>query len=186
MVELSGQLFSLSLCLVKEGFFLGKLRKRSEPTTAVRQAIWGNPEARQGFILHCQCYVGRTRLQCTEAFSFFLSLNTNTLFQDLTGLKGGPKTAGGKECLSSSLKRCSGWDTPQSHPKTGDATSWPTLRPQRRLSLGPLQPCSRQRDNQISHASFMVSVAREWRSPLASSAPVLPLGRIDLDSRDGQ
>jgi hypothetical protein len=31
-------LFSLSLCL-KEGFFLGKLRKRFKPTTAVQQAI---------------------------------------------------------------------------------------------------------------------------------------------------
>jgi hypothetical protein len=40
MVELSGQpVLPLSLCLVKEGFFLGKLRKRSEPTTAVWQAI---------------------------------------------------------------------------------------------------------------------------------------------------
>jgi hypothetical protein len=40
MVELSGQPFlSLSLCLVKEGFSLGKLRKSSEPITAVRQAI---------------------------------------------------------------------------------------------------------------------------------------------------
>jgi hypothetical protein len=26
----------------------------------------------------------------------------------------------------------------------------------------------------------MVSMAQEWRSPLASSVPVLPLGRIDL------
>jgi hypothetical protein len=34
------------------------------------------------------------------------------------------------------------------------------------------------------YASFVVSV--EWRSPLASSAPVLPLCRIDLDSRDDQ
>ena len=33
---------------------------------------------------HCQCYMGRTRLQCTEAFSFLLSLNSNSLFQDLT------------------------------------------------------------------------------------------------------
>jgi hypothetical protein len=40
MVELSGRLsLSLSLCLVKEGFSLGKLRKSSEPITAVRQAI---------------------------------------------------------------------------------------------------------------------------------------------------
>jgi hypothetical protein len=38
MVELSGRLF-LSLCLVKEGFSLGKLRKSSKPTTAVWQAI---------------------------------------------------------------------------------------------------------------------------------------------------
>jgi hypothetical protein len=30
---------SLSLCLVKEGFSLGKLRKSSKPTTAVQQAI---------------------------------------------------------------------------------------------------------------------------------------------------
>jgi hypothetical protein len=37
MMELSGQLFlSLSLCLVKEGFSLGKLRKISKPTTAVQ------------------------------------------------------------------------------------------------------------------------------------------------------
>jgi hypothetical protein len=41
-------------------------------------------------------------------------------------------------------------------------------------------------DNQISYTSFMVSMAREWRLPLASSVPVLPLGRIDLDSRDDQ
>jgi hypothetical protein len=40
MVKLSGQLFSLSLCLVKEAFLLGKLKKRSKPTTAVWQAIW--------------------------------------------------------------------------------------------------------------------------------------------------
>jgi hypothetical protein len=39
-----------------------------------------------------------------------------------------------------------------------------------------------QTDNEISYASFMVSVAQEWRSPLTSSAPVLPLGRIKLDS----
>jgi hypothetical protein len=40
MVELSGRLsLSLSLSLVKEGFSLGKLRKSSEPITAVRQAI---------------------------------------------------------------------------------------------------------------------------------------------------
>jgi hypothetical protein len=40
MVELSGQPFlSLSLCLVKEDFSLGKLRKNSEPITAVRRAI---------------------------------------------------------------------------------------------------------------------------------------------------
>jgi hypothetical protein len=30
---------NFSLCLVKEGFFLGKLRKSSKPITAVRQAI---------------------------------------------------------------------------------------------------------------------------------------------------
>jgi hypothetical protein len=179
-------LFSLSLCLVKEGFFLGKLRKRSEPSTAVRQAIWGNSEARQGFILHCQCYVGRTQLQCTKAFSFFLSLNTNTLFQDLTSLREGPKTASWKESLSYSHKRCSGRGTPWCHPKAGDTTSWPAMRPQRRLSLELLQPCPWQTDNQISYASFMVSVAQEWRSSLASSAPVPPLGRIDLDSRDDQ
>jgi hypothetical protein len=35
-------------------------------------------------------------------FSFFLSLNSNSLFQDLTSLRGGPKTASGKESLSSS------------------------------------------------------------------------------------
>jgi hypothetical protein len=41
-VELSGQPFlslSLFLCLVKEGFSLGKLRKSSKPIIAVRQAI---------------------------------------------------------------------------------------------------------------------------------------------------
>jgi hypothetical protein len=48
--------------------------------------------------------VGGTRLQCTKAFSFFPSLNANTLCQDLTSLRGGPKTAGGKESLSSSHK----------------------------------------------------------------------------------
>jgi hypothetical protein len=56
-------------------------------------------------------------------FFFFLSLNANTLFQDLTSLRRGPKTAGGKESLSSSHKRCSGHDTPWCHPKAGDATS---------------------------------------------------------------
>jgi hypothetical protein len=40
--------------------------------------------------------VGRTKIQCTKAFSFFLSLNSNSLFQDLTCLRGGLKTAGGK------------------------------------------------------------------------------------------
>jgi hypothetical protein len=57
-----------------------------------------------------------------SAFSFFLSLNANTLFQDLTSLRGGPRTAGGKESLSSSHKRCSGRGTPRCHPKAGDAT----------------------------------------------------------------
>jgi hypothetical protein len=178
--------FSLSLCLVKEGFSIGKLRKSSKPTIAVWQAIWGNSEARWGFIPHCQCYVGGTWLQCTKAFSLILSLNANSLFQDLTSLRGGLKTAGEKESLSSSHKRCSGWGIPQCHPKTEDTTSWHALRLQRWLSLGPLQPCLWQTDNQISYASFMVSMAWEWRSPLASSAPVLPLGRIDLDSRDDQ
>jgi hypothetical protein len=74
-VELSDWPF-LPLYLVKEGFFLGKLRKSSAPTTAVRQAIWGNSDARWGIMPHFQCYVGRTWLQCTEAFSFFLSLNS--------------------------------------------------------------------------------------------------------------
>jgi hypothetical protein len=54
MVELSGRpLLSLSFCLVKEGFFLGKLRKSSKPTTAVQQAIWGNLGARWGIMPHC-------------------------------------------------------------------------------------------------------------------------------------
>jgi hypothetical protein len=44
-------LLSLSLCLVKEGFFLGKLRKRSKPTTAVRQAIWETQRPGRG--LYC-------------------------------------------------------------------------------------------------------------------------------------
>jgi hypothetical protein len=74
---LSWPFLSLSLCLVKEGFSLEKLRKSSEPITAVRQAIWGNSDARRGFILHCQCNVGGAQLQCTEAF--FLSLNSNFL-----------------------------------------------------------------------------------------------------------
>jgi hypothetical protein len=159
--------FSLSLCIVKEGFSLGKLRKSSEPIIAVWQAIWGNSDTRWGIIPHCQCYVGGTRLQCTEAFSFFLSLNTKSLFQDLTSLRGGLKTASGKESLSSSHKRCSGRGTPWCHPNAEDATSWPALRLQRWLSPGPLQLCPQQIDNQISYASFMVSVAREWRSPLA-------------------
>jgi hypothetical protein len=47
-------------------------------------------------------------------------------------------------------------------------------------------PAMSKANNQISYASFMVSVAQEWRSPLASSAPVLPLGQIDLDSSDDQ
>jgi hypothetical protein len=59
----------------------------------------------------------------SKAFSFFLSLNAKSLFQDLTSLRGGPKTASGKESLSSSHKRCSGQGTPWSHPKAGDATS---------------------------------------------------------------
>jgi hypothetical protein len=80
-------------------------------------------DIRQGFILHCQCYVGGTQLQCTKAFSSFLSLNANTLFQDLPSLKGGLKTAGGKESLSSSHKRCSGQVTPRCHPKAEDTTS---------------------------------------------------------------
>jgi hypothetical protein len=72
---------------------------------------------------HSQCCVGGTRLQCTKTFSFFLSLNANFVFQDLTSLRGGPKTAGGNESLSSSHKRCSGQGTPQCHPKAGDTTS---------------------------------------------------------------
>jgi hypothetical protein len=47
-------------------------------------------------------------------------------------------------------------------------------------------PAMSEANNQISYASFMVSVAQEWRSLLASSAPVLPLGRIDLDSSGDQ
>jgi hypothetical protein len=64
--------FSLSLSIVKEGFSFGKLRKNSEPITAVRQAISENSAAGWGLILDCQCYVGRARLQCTEAFFFAL------------------------------------------------------------------------------------------------------------------
>jgi hypothetical protein len=58
-----------------------------------------------GFMPHCQCYVGGTRLQCTEAFSFFFSLYSNSLFQDLTHVRGSPKTDGGKENLSSGQKK---------------------------------------------------------------------------------
>jgi hypothetical protein len=119
-------------------------------------------------------------------FSFFLSLEANSLFQDLSSLVGGPKTANGKESLSSSHKRFSGWGTPCCHPKPGDTTFWPTLRLQMRLRLGPLQLCPWKTYNQISYTSFMVSVAWEWRLLLASSAPVLPLWRIDLDSSDDQ
>jgi hypothetical protein len=140
---------TFSLCLVKEDFSLGKLRKSSESITAVRQAVWGNSDARQGIIPNCQCYVSGAWLQYTKAF-FFFTLLKHSLFQDLTHLIGGQKTACGKESLSSSQKRCSGWSTPRCHPKAGDATSWPTLRLQRQLSLGPLQPCPQQMDNHIS------------------------------------
>jgi hypothetical protein len=98
--------WTLSLSLVKQGFSLGNLRKSSEPITAVRQATRENSGASQGLILDFQCYVGRTRLQCTEAF--FLPLNSRFLpslnFQDLTHLGGGSKTAGGKKSFSSGYK----------------------------------------------------------------------------------
>jgi hypothetical protein len=61
----------LSLCLVKEGFSLGKLRKSSKPTTAVQQAIWGNSDTRWGIIPYCQWYMGGTWFQCTKDFFFF-------------------------------------------------------------------------------------------------------------------
>jgi hypothetical protein len=41
-------------------------------------------------------------------------------------------------------------------------------------------------NSQISYDSFMVSVAQVWRSPPASSASVLPLGKINLDSSGDQ
>jgi hypothetical protein len=92
--------------------------------------------------------MGRARLQWIEAF--FLSLNSHSLFQDLTLLRGGLKTASGKENLSSSYKRCSDWGTPWCHPKAGNATSWHALSLQRWLSLRLLQPCPQQTGNQIS------------------------------------
>jgi hypothetical protein len=53
-----------------------------------------------------------------------------------------------------------------------------------KVAKSQTSPAMSMANNQISYASFMVSVAREWRPPLASSAPVLPSGRIDLDSSD--
>jgi hypothetical protein len=141
--------------------------------------MWGNLDT---ITPYCQCYVGRTRLQCTKAFFFLLSLNSNSLSRS-DNLKGRSKNSG-KESLSSIQKRCSGQGTPWCHPKAGEATSWPALRLQRRLSQTP--PAMSVVNNQISYTSFMVSMAWQWRSPLASSAPVLPLGRIYLDSRDDQ
>jgi hypothetical protein len=124
---------------------------------------------------------------CHAQLLFSLPFNANTTsLQDLTHLRGALKTASGKESFSSSYKRCSGWDTSQCQPKAGDATTWTTVRLQRWLSLGPSQHCPWQTDNPISYASFMVSLAWEWRSPIASSAPVLPLSRIDLDSSGNQ
>jgi hypothetical protein len=62
------------VCLVKEHSSLGKVRESSEPITAVRQAIYENSDATRGFILDCQCYMDRARLQCTEAFFPLLKL----------------------------------------------------------------------------------------------------------------
>jgi hypothetical protein len=137
-------------------------------------------------ILPMQCGWNPTSVYQGFVFFFPLLKLLLTLFQDLTSLRGGLKTASGKESLSSSHKRCSGQGTPRCHPKAGDATFWSALRLQRWLSLRPLQPCLWQIENLISYTSFMVSMAQEWRSPLASSAPVLPSGRIDLDSKDDQ
>jgi hypothetical protein len=43
-----------------------------------------------------------------------------------------------------------------------------------KLAKSRTPPAMSIANNQISYASFMVSVAQEWRSPPASSAPVLP------------
>jgi hypothetical protein len=47
---------------------------------------------------------GQSLTSVHQGFFFFLSLNSNSLFQDLTCLRGGLKTAGGKESFSSSYK----------------------------------------------------------------------------------
>jgi hypothetical protein len=47
--------------------------------------------------------MGGAELECTEAF-LSLSLNSLSLFQDLTHLGGSLKTASGKETFSSSYK----------------------------------------------------------------------------------
>jgi hypothetical protein len=102
-MDLSSWPFPLSLSQVKKGFSLGNLKKSSKSITAVRQATWENSGTGQGLILDCQCYVGRARLQCTKAFIPPLKFSL-FLFQDLTHLGRGPKTAGGKDSFSSSYK----------------------------------------------------------------------------------
>jgi hypothetical protein len=93
--------------------------------------------------------VGGARLQCIEVF--FLSLNSLSLFQDLTRLGGGLKTASGKESFSSSYKgvlagaltgvtkgwRCNFLTCPEA-PKVAKSQTLPAL--------------STEKDNQIFYA----------------------------------
>jgi hypothetical protein len=91
MVELSGRPF-LSFCLVKDGFSLGKLRKSSAPITAVRQAM-RELRRQAGDYTALTMLRGQNPTSVHQGFFFFLSLNSNSLFQDLTHLRGGLKTA---------------------------------------------------------------------------------------------
>jgi hypothetical protein len=114
-------LFSLCLCLFKEVFSLGK----QEKLRAHYSCTAGNLRKlrRQvGDYATLPILHGWNLTSVLRGFFFFPSLNTNSLFQDLTSLRGGPKTASGKESLSSSHKRCSGQGTPRYHPKAADAT----------------------------------------------------------------
>jgi hypothetical protein len=89
---------------------------------------------------------------------FFLSLNSLFLIQDLTRLRGGPKTASGKESLSSSYKGFLAGAFPSVTQRLEMQLPDPPEAPKAVKSLTQ-QPCLWKTDNQIFYASFMVSVA---------------------------
>jgi hypothetical protein len=103
--------------------------------------------------------VGRTRLQCTKAFSFFLSLNANTLFQDLTCLRGDPKNSRWEGKFVFKPKKVF-WLGHSSVSPKGWRRNFLTCPKAPKTAKSRTPPAMSAANNQISYDSFMVSMAK--------------------------